>query len=119
MPDRSWRRIRSRCLRTIRKKPLLRGCSNLSIKSIRAHCAPWRRVGPKPDNPRLERDDFSSNRHPALECLFEHDLYRKTGFHFSGSCSKGEGPIGIGGSLTTSPLPHHRTYGSVSGGSAD
>jgi hypothetical protein len=27
--------------------------------------------------------------------------------------------IGIGGSLTTSPLPHHRTYGSVSGGSAD
>src|SRR5437868_148275 len=28
-------------------------------------------------------------------------------------------PIGIGGSLTAPPLPHHRTYGSVSGGSAD
>jgi hypothetical protein len=28
-------------------------------------------------------------------------------------------PIGIGGSLTTPPLPHHRTYGSVYGGSAD
>ena len=27
--------------------------------------------------------------------------------------------IGIGGSLATSPLPHHRTYGSVSGGSMD
>jgi hypothetical protein len=27
--------------------------------------------------------------------------------------------IGIGGSLATSPLPHHRTYGSVSGGSVD
>jgi cytosine deaminase len=25
--------------------------------------------------------------------------------------------IGIGGSLTTPPLPHHRTYGSVYGGS--
>ena len=28
-------------------------------------------------------------------------------------------PIGTGGSLSASPLPHHRTYGSVSGGSAD
>src|SRR5438128_2032424 len=28
-----------------------------------------------------------------------------------------QGLIGIGGSLTTPPLPHHRTYGSVSGGS--
>src|SRR5205807_7696984 len=27
--------------------------------------------------------------------------------------------IGIGGSLATPPLPHHRTYGSVYGGSAD
>ena len=27
--------------------------------------------------------------------------------------------IGIGGSLAAPPLPHHRTYGSVSGGSAD
>src|SRR5271169_4805289 len=27
--------------------------------------------------------------------------------------------IGIGGSFATPPLPHHRTYGSVSGGSAD
>jgi hypothetical protein len=27
--------------------------------------------------------------------------------------------IGIGGSLATPPLPHHRTYGSVSGGSLD
>src|SRR5258708_24638391 len=27
--------------------------------------------------------------------------------------------IGIGGSLTTPPLPHHRTYGSVYGGSTD
>src|SRR5580704_5565264 len=26
---------------------------------------------------------------------------------------------GIGGSLAAPPLPHHRTYGSVSGGSAD
>jgi hypothetical protein len=25
--------------------------------------------------------------------------------------------IGIGGSLAAPPLPHHRTYGSVSGGS--
>jgi hypothetical protein len=25
--------------------------------------------------------------------------------------------IGIGGSLAAAPLPHHRTYGSVSGGS--
>jgi hypothetical protein len=29
------------------------------------------------------------------------------------------GPIGIGGSLAAPPLPHHRTYGSVSGGSLD
>jgi hypothetical protein len=27
--------------------------------------------------------------------------------------------IGIGGSLATPPLPHHRTYGSVYGGSMD
>jgi hypothetical protein len=27
--------------------------------------------------------------------------------------------IGIGGSLTAPPLPHHRTYGSVYGGSMD
>jgi hypothetical protein len=27
--------------------------------------------------------------------------------------------IGIGGSLAAPPLPHHRTYGPVSGGSAD
>src|SRR6266581_1556515 len=27
--------------------------------------------------------------------------------------------IGIGGSLATPPLPHHRTYGSVYGGSPD
>ena len=27
--------------------------------------------------------------------------------------------IGIGGSLTTPPLPHHRAYGSVHGGSTD
>ena len=27
--------------------------------------------------------------------------------------------IGIGGSLAAPPLPHHRTYGSVSGGSVD
>ena len=26
--------------------------------------------------------------------------------------------IGIGGSLATPPLPHHRTYGTVYGGSA-
>src|SRR5258708_39460424 len=43
----------------------------------------------------LERNDFSSNRHPALIFLFEHDLRAnasrlsrgKTGTHFSGSCS--------------------------------
>jgi uncharacterized membrane protein len=29
------------------------------------------------------------------------------------------GQIGIGGSLAAPPLPHHRTYGSVYGGSAD
>ncbi len=29
------------------------------------------------------------------------------------------GPIGIGGSLAAPPLPHHRAYGSVHGGSAD
>jgi mono/diheme cytochrome c family protein len=28
-------------------------------------------------------------------------------------------PIGIGGRLTTPPLPHHRTYGSVYGGSVN
>jgi hypothetical protein len=27
--------------------------------------------------------------------------------------------IGIGGSLAAPPLPHHRTYGSVYGGSVD
>jgi hypothetical protein len=27
--------------------------------------------------------------------------------------------IGIGGSLAAPPLPHHRAYGSVHGGSAD
>jgi hypothetical protein len=31
----------------------------------------------------------------------------------------GKGSVGIGGSLTAFPLPHHRTYGSVSGGSLD
>jgi hypothetical protein len=30
-----------------------------------------------------------------------------------------EQPIGIGGSLAAASLPHHRTYGSVSGGSTD
>jgi hypothetical protein len=34
-----------------------------------------------------ERDDSSSNRHRAL-FLSEHDLFRKTGVHFSGSCSR-------------------------------
>ena len=29
------------------------------------------------------------------------------------------GTIGIGGSLAAPPLPHHRTYGSVYGGSLD
>jgi hypothetical protein len=29
------------------------------------------------------------------------------------------GSIGIGGSLAAPPLPHHRTYGSVYGGSLD
>src|SRR5689334_24691396 len=33
--------------------------------------------------------------------------------------SEGRSPsLGIGGSLTTPPLPHHRTYGTVYGGSA-
>jgi hypothetical protein len=59
----------------------------------------------------LERDDFSSNPHPALAffswnmilsenrrqlsgitLLVEHDLFRKTGIHFSGSCSKQRAP---------------------------
>src|SRR5262249_26235136 len=29
----------------------------------------------------LARDDFSSNRHPALALLVEHDLFPKTGIH--------------------------------------
>ena len=32
---------------------------------------------------------------------------------------EGVNPIGIGGSLAAPPLPHHRTYGSVYGGSLD
>src|SRR6266480_4409154 len=52
--------------------------------------------------PDLERDDFSSNRHPALSFLFEHDLRAnasrlsrgKTGTHFSGSCARsGRGTV--------------------------
>jgi uncharacterized protein YcbX len=46
----------------------------------------------------LERDDFSSKRHPALSFWFEHDSFRKTGTGpassagqaFSGSCPKEE-----------------------------
>jgi hypothetical protein len=37
----------------------------------------------------------------------------------SGLGRVGKGSIGIGGSLAAPPLPHHRTYGSVSGGSLD
>src|ERR1700730_5560281 len=36
----------------------------------------------------------------------------------SDSLRSGSPSIGIGGSLTTPPLPHHRTYGAVYGGSA-
>src|SRR4051794_17646646 len=61
--------------------------------------------------------------------LYEHDAFPKSGSHFSGSCferrrgasrcaAPGTG-IGIGGNLTAPPLPHHRTYGSVYGGSMD
>jgi hypothetical protein len=32
---------------------------------------------------------------------------------------KSELEIGIGGNLAVPPLPHHRTYGSVYGGSSD
>jgi hypothetical protein len=39
-----------------------------------------------PPSPWLRADDFSSNRHPALAICFAHDLFPKTGFHFSGSC---------------------------------
>jgi hypothetical protein len=35
-----------------------------------------------------------------------------------GSLRVGAPSIGIGGSLATPPLPHHRTYGAVYGGSA-
>jgi hypothetical protein len=33
------------------------------------------------------------------------------------TCTKGRGLIGIGGAVTRSPLPHHLTCGSASGGS--
>ena len=43
--------------------------------------------------------------------------------HRSGSCLSRRRPpgrlIGIGGSLAAPPLPHHRAYGSVHGGSVD
>jgi hypothetical protein len=38
--------------------------------------------------------------------------------HRPGSLRVGAPSIGIGGSLATPPLPHHRTYGTVYGGSA-
>src|SRR5712671_6462204 len=41
-------------------------------------------------SPPLKRDDFSLNRLPVLSPLFEHDLFRKTGIHFSGSCFSAE-----------------------------
>jgi BolA family transcriptional regulator, general stress-responsive regulator len=35
-----------------------------------------------------ERDDFSANLSSGSTSLVEHDLFPKTGIHFSGSCSK-------------------------------
>jgi hypothetical protein len=45
--------------------------------------------------------------------------WAKTSLARSGSTSKGgrTGEIGIGGAVARSPLPHHRTCGSASGGS--
>src|SRR5205807_5917702 len=38
--------------------------------------------------PPLKRDDFSSNRHRAFNFLLEHDVFPKSGAHFSASCSR-------------------------------
>src|SRR3979490_1652997 len=48
----------------------------------------------------------------ASDSPISHNQYLWTGPCFFVICK-----IGIGGSLTTPPLPHHRTYGSVYGGS--
>ena len=49
---------------------------------------------PTPDGALPERDDFSSNRHPALSFCLSMILFRKTGVHFSGSCSSVASPAG-------------------------
>ena len=51
------------------------------------HAAAGDRAGQEAVGP-LERDDFSSSRHPALALLLAHDLFPKTGAHFSGSCAR-------------------------------
>ena len=48
-------------------------------------------LGNPPHASMLERDDFSSNHHSRSSSVFEHDLFPKTGSHFSGSCSRASG----------------------------
>ncbi len=51
--------------------------------------------------------DMMEWRRPIIDCL--EAILRERNLN----------SIGIGGSLAAPPLPHHRTYGSVYGGSAD
>jgi hypothetical protein len=60
--------------------------------------------------------DPASRRRPcALLLLHLHQVVEGT---FTPELSNMLGTIGIGGSLATPPLPHHRTCGSAYGGSA-
>ena len=77
----------------------------------RASPRPWRTsraTSPAPRRrPALERDDFSSSRHPALP-LFLSMIFSKTGSHFSGSCLRtmaGAAAAGSGGSGRARPDP--------------
>src|SRR5262249_38216854 len=88
---------------TIRKKPLPRGCSSLSIKSTRAHCAPWRKVGPKPDYPRQERTTFLRIviplRDVCLSMIFIGEPVSTSPDHASKARSKYKNPQLIPGGL--------------------
>ena len=60
--------------------------------------------------------DPASRRRPCASLsLHLHQVVKRT---FTFELSNMLGTIGIGGSLTAPPLPHHRTCGSASGGSA-
>jgi hypothetical protein len=60
--------------------------------------------------------DPASRRRPcALLSLHLHQVVKRT---FTFELSNMLGTLGIGGSLAATPLPHHRTCGSASGGSA-